>query len=116
MEKVMVYDLVGENAISMTTGSKLYDVIQPKVVNKVAFELDFNGVEIFASPFFNASIGRVLRDVDIKSLQSIMIVSNLSPVGKQLLNLVISNAIKYYGDKKGMISSALDDIKKNIKE
>ena len=104
--KIVAKDIVGENAISMQSGKILYDKISKTLlVDKSSVEIDFYGVELFASPFFNASIGLLLKDIEIKELQSLLEVENLSQVGRQLLNHVIDNAINYYDMESGVLEN-----------
>jgi hypothetical protein len=100
MKKIHVKEIVGVNAISMQSGSYLYEVLSTSILKKgESIELDFSGVELFASPFFNSSIGLLLKDINIDALQEMLKVTNLSKVGLQLLNHVIENAIKFYANK-----------------
>ncbi|PHS72915.1 MAG: hypothetical protein COB22_03235 [Cycloclasticus sp.] len=94
--KIIVEEVVGSNAISMQSGRNLYEKIHAPLIASEHVELDFSGVELFASPFFNASIGLLLQDIKLENLQRDMNIINLSTFGRQLLNLVIENAIKYY--------------------
>ena len=110
--KVMTKDIVGHNAISMQSGTNLYDIISTNILSGKAVELDFEGVNLFASPFFNASIGLLLKDIELPELQSNLKIENLSPVGKHLLNHVIKNAIEYY-DESTNIASNLKEIPKD---
>ncbi len=96
MTKLSAIDIVGKNAISMQSGSNLYEKISPTLLSGQNVELDFDGVELFASPFFNASIGLLLKDIQVTDLQQRLQVIHISDVGRQLLNHVISNAIKFY--------------------
>ena len=82
------------------------------VISAVSDKIDFTDVGLFASPFFNASIGLLLKDIDISDLQKNVTFINLSEVGRQLLNHVISNAIKYY-DKESNLPEMLQTINKN---
>lgn len=116
MSKINVFEIVGKNAISMQSGSALYKKIYPPLKNGDSVELNFEGVLLFASPFFNASIGLVLKDVSIDALKSQVSFLNLSDVGRNLLNHVISNAITYYKNSenisKGISETASTDHKK----
>jgi predicted nucleic acid-binding OB-fold protein len=107
MKKIEVSSLVGKNAISMQSGSQLYREIQSALEVEDQVELNFFGVELFASPFFNSSIGFMLKDSSIEKLQRSLSFTNLSDVGRHLLNHVIENAIRYYQDA-GEISGAID--------
>lgn len=96
MATINVFDLIGKNAISMQTGDKIYMILKDKVNNGEKVTLDFKGVTLFASPFFNSAIGRLLKDKEITELQEQLKFEHLDEIGKDLLNLVISNAITYY--------------------
>lgn len=93
-----IYDIIGENCMTPDEGQKIYDLIYPQLVADNPVELDFIGVNICISPFFNFAIGQLLKDVDADTLNRLLKVSNLNPVGKQVLKVVIDNAKRYYSD------------------
>ncbi|RZR29848.1 STAS-like domain-containing protein [Vibrio vulnificus] len=107
MRKIIVLELVGKNAISMQNGDKLYNAIYTDVLNGESVELDFNGINLFASPFFNASIGLLLKDVTIDALKKQLSFTNLNDIGRDLLNHVIGNALEYYKHSEG-VTKAID--------
>ena len=114
MKTILVSEIAGKNAISMHSGSNLYNRIQPILKKGEKLRLDFQGVELFASPFFNASIGYILKDISIDELKEHIVIENINKVGNQVLNLVIRNAIEYYSNKssKGfndLINNVMDD-------
>jgi hypothetical protein len=111
--KIIVKDVIGVNAISMQSGKLLYDRMHDSLLKKDSVELDFNEVEIFASPFFNASIGLLLKDIKIEELQKNLKLINLSDVGRQLLNHVIANAINYY-NKETRLAASLKELDDDI--
>lgn len=113
--KIIAKEIVGENAISMQSGQHLYEKISKPLISGEEVEIDFQGVELFASPFFNASIGYLIQDIKVTDLQQRLKIINLSEVGRQLLNLVISNAIKYY-ERKGKAEEDLKIIIKNAED
>lgn len=115
MIKIFAKEIVGENAISMQSGKNLYERLFKPLMSGEEIEVDFNGVELFASPFFNASIGFLLKDIEVSALQKKLKLTNLSTVGHQLLNHVISNAIKYY-EKEAKSEEAMKIIIKNVEE
>lgn len=110
--KIIAKEIVGGNAISMQTGQNLYEIISKPLISGEEVEIDFQDVELFASPFFNASIGYLIKDIKVTDLQQRLKIINLSAVGRQLLNHVISNAIKYY-EKEGEAEENLQIIIKN---
>lgn len=110
--KILAKEVVGKNAISMQSGSNLYEVMSKELLSGKVVEIDFAGVDLFASPFFNASVGLLLRDLTVDELKSRLKIVNLSDVGRHLLNHVITNAIQYY-DSKTKTADALETIKTN---
>lgn len=111
--KLIAKEIVGEHAISMQSGQLLYANLQESILKEGKVQIDFEGVKFFASPFFNASIGYLLKDMDVTQLKERVQISNLSDVGRSLLNLVIANAINFYKNKN---DSHVSIITKNADE
>lgn len=111
--KLIAKEIVGEHAISMQSGQILYSNLQESFGKDKKVQIDFEGVKFFASPFFNASIGYLLKDMDVAQLKDRVEIINLSDVGRSLLNLVIANAINFYKNKG---ESNLSIITKNADE
>lgn len=109
-----IFEKIGPNAISMSNGDKIREFIEVNLDAGHDVALNFDKVSVFATPFFNASIGTLLKDRDISVLQKRMEFLNLNEHGRKLLNLVIDNAIKFYSDKNGNTKSALDEVNKDI--
>ncbi len=107
MSEIKVFEITGANAISMQSGDKLYRLLHPRLAAGESVKLDFANVALFASPFFNASIGLLLKDITIQSLQQQLSFLNLSEVGRELLNHVISNAIAFYKNSD-RVTKAID--------
>lgn len=63
-----------------------------------AVELDFAGVSVFASAFFNFAIGQLLKDLSPNQLNERLKITNLSPNGYSILKRAIDNAKHYYSD------------------
>lgn len=107
----MKYDiltLVGENCITREDGDKVYALIHLELVAARPVELDFAGVTIFASPFFISAVGRLLKDFTTEELNQLLKLYNLTPVGWDLLKLVVKHSAKYYGDPA--FRKALDEV------
>lgn len=96
MRHIAVKELVGENAMTLNDGEAVFSQIHDLLVHGETVELDFNGVEIFASPFFNAGIGRLLADCQPDILNSRLKFQHLSALGDRILRRVIENAKEYY--------------------
>ena len=97
--KLEIRKLVGKNCMTGEDGQKVYNEIYPLLLEGKSVELDFDGVTIFASPFFNVAIGQLLRDIDSYSLNQLLKPSHLSPLGLRILKRVIENSKWYYSSQ-----------------
>ncbi|KJR40949.1 hypothetical protein MCHI_003143 [Candidatus Magnetoovum chiemensis] len=96
---IEIYQITGENCITQEDGEDVYNKIHPALLKgEEKVELDFNNVKVFASTFFNQSIGRLLEDIAPKTLNELLSFSNLSEIGDSVLRKVIDNAKRYYSD------------------
>ncbi len=94
---IKVKELIGENAMTLDDGEAVYARIHDPLTHGETVELDFDGVEVFASPFFNAGIGRLLGDLTADALNTLLKFDHLSDFGARVLRRVIENAKEYYG-------------------
>ena len=65
-------------------------------------------MEIFASPFFNAAIGQLLRDLSSDQRTYLLRIQNLDPDRLRVLRRVIQNSKRYYADEAER--RAVDDV------
>ncbi|MDP2811848.1 MAG: STAS-like domain-containing protein [Rhodocyclaceae bacterium] len=93
---IKVKDLVGENAMTLDDGEAIYARIHDPLTHGETVELDFDGVQVFASPFFNAGIGRLLGELTAEALNTRLKFDHLSDFGARVLRRVIENAKDYY--------------------
>lgn len=110
MQRILVKDLIGQNAITLDDGEMIFNLIHGSLLHKEIVELDFNGVEVFASPFFNAGIGRLLNDLKPEVLNKYLKFEHLSDFGTRVLRRVIENAKDYYSstsNQRQMIDRAV---------
>lgn len=106
--KILIHDKIGENCITLDDGQEVYNAIHPELAANRPVELDFDKVIIFASPFFNAAIGQLLKDIEPDDLNRLLLVRNLNPNGLAVMKRVIENSKQYYRDE-GM-RKTLDEI------
>lgn len=97
--KILIKDEIGSRCIVKEDGQKIFDEIQETLKNGETVILDFSGVNQFASPFFNFSIGQLLKEVSEEKLRKFLKVENLNETGTQVIERVIENASKYHGDR-----------------
>lgn len=87
---------IGEDCLTLEDGTLVYNLIFPCLEKKEEVVLDFSNVGVFASPFFNASIGILLKDFDREILNNYLKFQNLSSEGNHLLRIVIQNSERFY--------------------
>jgi STAS-like domain of unknown function (DUF4325) len=95
--QLAVSQLIGNYGITLDDGERLYAALYPLLEQGDTISLDFQDVTIFASPFFNAGIGRLLESFSAEQLNCHLIPINLSLAGQSALRRVIENAKAYYG-------------------
>jgi len=100
--------IIGENCITLEDGKKVFDLVHPKLLVGHSVELDFANVTVFASPFFNSAIGRLLKDIKPEDLNRLLKITNLIPTGLEVLKRVIENSKEYYSNEGAR--KALDEI------
>jgi len=106
--KLEIRSLIGENCITLEDGQKIYDEIHSRLKSKEPVELDFTDVKIVASPFLNAAIGQLLRDVSSNDLNTYLKITNLSVIARPVLRRVIENAKAYYNNE--LVREAVDEV------
>lgn len=94
--KVEVAKEIGEHCITLVQGERLFELIHPELAAGRVVEVDFQGVRVFASPFFNAGIGQLIKDIPTERLEQLLIVRSLSPSGTSTLRKVIENSQEYF--------------------
>lgn len=97
--RIGVKDLVGENCIAMDDGLKLNKALNEALSQNQPLNVDFEGVEVVASPFLNAAFGRLLRQWKAEDLNRLLNFSHLNESSKALLKRVIDNAKAYYANE-----------------
>ncbi len=104
---VKVIDKFGTRCITSQDGQALYDLIYPALSSNQRVDIDFSGVDIFASPFFNYSIGQVFNMLNPDSLRNNLHFVGESEVGRIIIERVIENSLAFK-DK----STVMDTINK----
>lgn len=98
--KYNIRNLISAICITVNDGQKVYDLIHPDLVASHPVELDFAGVKIIAAPFLNKAIGQLYQDIQPEDLKRLLTVYNLNSVGMKLLDIVMENSRRYYGDRE----------------
>jgi hypothetical protein len=113
---IVITELIESNsAVSRVAGEKLYKILEDNFPQK-NITLDFDGIEFYATPFFNTSIAPLLEDSRITVLQEKLAFANLSPIGKSILNQVVHNAIEFYDKSEEDRLHLENEVNKNFKD
>lgn len=102
---VEIKSLVGDSCVTSEDGQRVYDEIYPKLSAGESVCLNFSGVRVFASPFFNFAIGQLLKDLEPENLNQLLKVENITSDGMLVCKRVVKNAKEYYknpGAKKAI--------------
>jgi STAS-like domain of unknown function (DUF4325) len=103
-----IYDITGVMATDSESGQALHDLILPELQKGSTVNLDFTGVEIFATSFFNFAIGQLLASVSITTLRSQLHVHDLSEDGQAIFDRAVDFAQQYYSNEK--YRKAVDEV------
>jgi hypothetical protein len=98
--KLDIKEIAGTNCITLQDGQVLFEKIHPQLKAGRPVELNFTGVRVFASPFFNAAVGQLLKDISPEQLNTLLKISDLAPVGLDTLKKVIENSREFYSSEE----------------
>ena len=94
--ELKIKDIVGANCITQTAGAKVLNLIVDHLKNEQNVVVDFEGVEIFASPFFNSAFGRLYEYFRNDVLNDKLKIVNLNSDALHIVVRVLENAREYY--------------------
>jgi len=97
--RLSIKDIIGPRCIIKDDGQKIYEEVHEPLKKGETVTLDFKGVTQFASSFFNFAVGQLLKDIAEGDLLRLLQIENLNETGRLVVERVIENAAKYYGDK-----------------
>ncbi len=93
-----VKSFIGERCVTAEDGESVYREIHDRLAADQPVSLDFSGVKVFASPFFNSAIGQLLKDLEASKLNELLTVEGLIADGRLVWERVVRNAKEYYGN------------------
>ena len=96
MDCIVVSDCIGLMAISSEDGLRLFDILKNYLKNSQDVKLDFSGVELVASAFLNASIGKLYSCFTAVDIENYIHITGLDDAEIELLDLVCVNARAFY--------------------
>ncbi|HCM9497970.1 STAS-like domain-containing protein [Enterobacter asburiae] len=96
--KILIKEYIGTRCILKEDGQKLHDKISSLLKVGEDVYLDFSNVKMFASPFFNYSIGQLFNTFTLEDIRKKLHIESLEPVGHSIIERVIENANKFKSD------------------
>ncbi|KVV20414.1 hypothetical protein WK78_29470 [Burkholderia cepacia] len=95
---INIHDEIGARCIVAEDGQKIHDKVFDKLKTGESVYLDFTGVRLYASPFFNYALGQLINEFSEESLRQLLHLVNLNEIGKSVAERVIENATKFKGN------------------
>ncbi|MCI8712490.1 MAG: STAS-like domain-containing protein [Ruminococcus sp.] len=113
MKKDIYLDVAQEigspSALTQEQGNIIFEEISKSIRNQSIIHLDFGQIESMISPFLNNSIGKLYGEFTSEQIQNHLDLQHFPDEKKSTLNVVISNAKKYYADKE-KFNSAVKEV------
>ena len=88
------------SAITQESGDLIFEEISKAIDEKKCIYLDFKDIESMISPFLNNAIGKLYKDYSSEEIRQYLKFVNLPSEKIPTINMVISNAKKYYADQE----------------
>lgn len=99
MAKIIKIKSFAEMAMTEDDGMHLRKEIADGLADSDSVILDFSDIDLFATPFFNASIGYFVMKLTPDTYNKQICVENLSDLGKETYGHSYQNAISIYENK-----------------
>lgn len=101
-------------ALSEEDGSKVYSVICDHIEQKNKICVDFKGISLFATPFFNTSLGAAIVKFGVGLFDEYVEVANLDDLGQETYRHSRESAVSFKENKQSKQVIA-EIVKRNIK-
>lgn len=87
------------SALTQQSGDIIYHEIEKCFDNQDCVTLDFSNVESMITPFLNNAIGQLYGKYSSEFIKNHLHLKNFPPTKNSTLNIVISNAKKFYKNR-----------------
>ncbi len=88
------------SALTQEDGNIIYSEIARAIKQNTRIILDFEQIESMISPFLNNAIGQLYGQFTSQQISDYLTIKNFPNEKTATLNIVISNAKKYYSNKE----------------
>jgi diacylglycerol kinase len=114
VESIIKIARITSFAMTEEAGKELRDLISKELEKNEKVTLDFASISMFATPFFNASIGYFVLNLTPVKYSQLIKMENLSELGVETYNHSLENAIDIFNKKINL--SVIGEITKNTIE
>ncbi len=94
------------SALTQEQGNLIYNEIVPAIEQGTHVVLDFEQVESMITAFLNNAIGQLYGKFTSEQISEYLKITNFPDIKKSTLNLVISNAKKFYSNQEKFNATA----------
>lgn len=95
VKEIRVSEVVGTILVGYPEAEVLYLLLSAQFTdNGCILELDFEGVSLVSSPFFNGSVSMLVVEFGLPIVQSRLVFLNLPDYARDLLNESIHNCVE----------------------
>ena len=109
MKQIDVAKVIGSpSALTQIQGDDIYHLLVSSFEKGEKVELDFSNVESMISPFLNNAIGQLYGKSTSEVIKEFLELKNFPSNKNATLNVVISNAKKFYSNKENYEKVAKD--------
>ena len=98
MKTMRIAEELTPTCMTFEAGDTLLSSIRTELGQGQPVELDFSGVRLVASPFFNAAIAPLFANMSEAEFRRSIIFTGLSPTASRVLDRVVANAQSFYAD------------------
>lgn len=88
----------GAECLTAQDGKQLFDLLSKELKRNESVTIDCTGVDKFASPFFNASLGRLVERYRPRELLSRVNCAHMNEAAMATLQRVLTSADEYFRD------------------
>lgn len=103
MNKIIMIKDIAPIAMTEDAGLTLRKKMQEALDEQYKVVLDFEGIELFATPFFNSSIGYFVLQYSPDKFSEKIQVENLSELGSQTYEHSYQNAVSVFENKTDVV-------------
>ncbi len=116
MEEIIKVSDYCETALSVEDGERIQNKINELLEKEIKIVLDFEKIELYATPFFNVAIGHFVSKITPEVLKEKIKCINLSELGEETYRYSYENAKLVYQNKltKETKEKITDIIESNI--